>query len=78
MDEVGKSLNWLINTQGKDGCFPQVGRVFSSYLRGGLDESNTMGLTSFILIGLMDSNMELDVCTELFYSINTDFFIKII
>ena len=66
MVEVGKSLNWLINTQGKDGCFPQVGRLASSYLRGGLNEENQVGLTAFILIALIQSNVELEVCIELF------------
>ena len=64
--DVQKSVNWLISTQTTsgdlEGCFPRVGKVFSSYMKGGLaDGENPAGLTAFILIALLEANIDVGV-----------------
>ena len=66
--DVQKSIDWLISTQTTsgelEGCFPRVGKVFSSYMKGGLaDGENPAGLTAFILIALLEANLDIGVST---------------
>ena len=54
--DVKNSVNWILNNQDEDGCFPQIGRTFSSYLKGGLKTGeNKAGLTAFIMIALSEA-----------------------
>ena len=58
MKVVAMSAKWMISYQDENGCFPQVGKVFSSYLKGGFDGENRAGLTAFALISLLESGLE--------------------
>ena len=59
MGDVKKSVEFLIDTQREDGCFPKVGKVFSSYMKGGLaDGDNIAGSTAFTLIALLEANVD--------------------
>ena len=65
-EDVQRSVDWLISKQivggDKAGCFPKVGKVFSSYMKGGLrDGENTAGLTAFVLIALLEANIDVTV-----------------
>ncbi|WAQ98097.1 A2MG-like protein [Mya arenaria] len=53
-DDVNNSGLWILSHQQEDGCFPKVGRTFSSYLKGGLDEDEVTDLTAFILVALLE------------------------
>lgn len=56
-DDIIRSARWLVSTQEENGCFPQVGRVFSSYLKGGLKGDNPAGLTAFTLTALLEADL---------------------
>ncbi|XP_052791384.1 pregnancy zone protein-like isoform X2 [Mya arenaria] len=53
-DDVNKSGLWILSHQQEDGCFPKVGKTFSSYLKGGLDGDEVTGLTAFTLVALLE------------------------
>ncbi|XP_052279729.1 ovostatin-like isoform X1 [Dreissena polymorpha] len=57
-DDLRISGDWILSHQQADGCFPQVGTVFSSYLKGGLEGDNKAGLTAFVLTALIDSGFK--------------------
>ncbi|XP_065088813.1 thioester-containing protein 1 allele R1-like [Ochlerotatus camptorhynchus] len=46
---VNKAFEWLASKQSSDGQFPEVGRVFSVSMQGGL-KSTSYALTSYVLI----------------------------
>nr|ABJ89824.1 alpha-2-macroglobulin [Sinohyriopsis cumingii] len=53
------SMQWLLKHQNGDGCIQSVGKVFSSYLKGGLaDGENVGGLTAFALIALLEAGID--------------------
>lgn len=62
MDDIKASAEWIKSRQLETGCFPQVGRVFSSYLKGGYDGENPAGLTAFVLIAFIEANLGEEVC----------------
>lgn len=70
-EDVMQSMQWMMSTQltgassgNKEGCFPQVGKVFSSYMKGGLaDGENPAGLTAFVLIALLEAKVDINVST---------------
>ena len=70
-EDVMQSMQWMMSTQLtgassgiKEGCFPQVGKVFSSYMKGGLaDGENPAGLTAFVLIALLEAKVDINVGT---------------
>ncbi|XP_060595045.1 alpha-2-macroglobulin-like [Ruditapes philippinarum] len=68
-DDILRSARWLVSHQLDNGCFPQVGKVFSSYLKGGLGGHNPAGLTAFTLIALVQA----DLGIEFEYNINNGF-----
>jgi hypothetical protein len=60
-DDILRSARWLVSHQLDNCCFPQVGKVFSSYLKGGLDGDNPAGLTAFTLIALVQADLGKEV-----------------
>ena len=60
-EDILRSARWLVKHQKDDGCFPQVGRVFSSYLKGGLDGDNPAGLSAFALTALVKADLGKEV-----------------
>lgn len=58
MEDVTSSATWIVLNQQSNGCFPQIGTVFSSYLKGGFDGENPAGLTAFVLISLIEASLE--------------------
>ncbi|KAL3865380.1 hypothetical protein ACJMK2_042772 [Sinanodonta woodiana] len=57
--DLNFSMQWLLKHQNRDGCIQNVGKVFSSYLTGGLaDGENVGGLTAFTLIALIEAGID--------------------
>ncbi|KAL3865378.1 hypothetical protein ACJMK2_042770, partial [Sinanodonta woodiana] len=57
--DLNFSMQWLLKHQNRDGCIHNVGKVFSSYLKGGLgDGENVGGLTAFTLIALIEAGID--------------------
>ncbi|KAL3865384.1 hypothetical protein ACJMK2_042776, partial [Sinanodonta woodiana] len=57
--DLNFSMQWLLKHQNRDGCIHNVGKVFSSYLTGGLaDGENVGGLTAFTLIALIEAGID--------------------
>ncbi|KAL4228080.1 Alpha-2-Macroglobulin [Mactra antiquata] len=52
------SATFLVEHQDELGCFPSYGKVFSSYMKGGLsDGENIAGLTAFTLIAILEADL---------------------
>ena len=57
-NDIARSVRWILDQQLEDGSFPRVGKVFSSYMKGGLSSGdNLVGLTAFIMIALQDAGI---------------------
>ncbi|XP_075746733.1 alpha-2-macroglobulin-like [Rhipicephalus microplus] len=61
LDDTELSLNtqWLLGHQYDTGCFPSVGRVLNSQLKGGIQGTSLSPLTAYVLISLLEANATL-------------------
>ena len=72
--DLERSMSFLKTTAMENGCFREVGKVFSSYMMGGLgrkqDDVDDTALTAFVLIALLKANVLNDVSVYLNYTLN--------
>nr|UCK81476.1 alpha-2-macroglobulin-like protein [Arenicola marina] len=56
-DDLYMSIEWIRSRQLENGCFPQIGRVIHSDMKGGLSASgeNPAPLTAFVLVALLEA-----------------------
>lgn len=54
-----KSLQFFMDNQDKEGCFPQIGTVHNKYMQGGngKNATNKAGLTAYVAIAIMESGL---------------------
>lgn len=52
------SIKWLVETQGPDGCFPSIGKVFNRALKGGVEDRGVEALTAYVLVALLESGAQ--------------------
>lgn len=57
--ELSLSTQWLLGHQYDTGCFPSVGRVLNSQLKGGIQGTSLSPLTAYVLISLLETNATL-------------------
>ncbi|XP_077514664.1 pregnancy zone protein-like isoform X1 [Amblyomma americanum] len=57
--ELSLSTQWLLGHQYDTGCFPSVGRVLNTQLKGGVQGTSLSPLTSYVLIALLEANVTL-------------------
>ncbi|KAG0413217.1 hypothetical protein HPB47_009635 [Ixodes persulcatus] len=57
--ELGGSIRWILSNQYDNGCFPSVGRVLNSRLKGGLEGHSLAPLTAYVLISLLEAGAEI-------------------
>ncbi|XP_059489957.1 alpha-2-macroglobulin-like protein 1 isoform X2 [Neocloeon triangulifer] len=58
--DLKKSTDWILKQQLENGCFRQVGTVFNKAMKGGVADSSAVALSSYIMIALMESGVQLD------------------
>ncbi|XP_050400640.1 alpha-1-macroglobulin isoform X3 [Patella vulgata] len=62
--DLEKSVTFLMSTQLENGCFREVGKVFSSYMMGGLSktssEADITAITAYVIISLLEANISKD------------------
>lgn len=59
--DIARSLNWIVQKQQADGCFPKVGKMFSEGMKGGIGSQgsgSTAPLTAYVLAALIVSGFE--------------------
>lgn len=52
---LSRAASWLFKLQGPQGEFEEVGRLISTEMQGGLDNSS-VGLTAYVLMALLEDN----------------------
>ncbi|EEC06240.1 alpha-macroglobulin, putative, partial [Ixodes scapularis] len=57
--ELSGSIRWILSNQYDNGCFPSVGRVLNSRLKGGLEGHSLAPLTAYVLISLLEAGAEI-------------------
>uniref|UniRef100_A0A131YVW4 Tick thioester protein n=1 Tax=Rhipicephalus appendiculatus TaxID=34631 RepID=A0A131YVW4_RHIAP len=57
--ELSLNTQWLLGHQYDTGCFPSVGRVLNSQLKGGIQGTSLSPLTAYVLISLLEANATL-------------------
>lgn len=57
--ELSLITQWLLGHQYDIGCFPSVGRVLNTQLKGGVQGKSLSPLTSYVLISLLEANVTL-------------------
>ncbi|CAN7937756.1 unnamed protein product, partial [Ixodes hexagonus] len=57
--ELNGSILWIMSNQYDNGCFPSVGRVLNSRLKGGLEGHSLAPLTAYILISLLEAGAKI-------------------
>lgn len=59
--DMERSLNWIVQKQQANGCFPKVGKMFSEGMKGGVasqGKNSTSPLTAYVLSALIVSGLE--------------------
>nr|XP_040056472.1 CD109 antigen isoform X1 [Gasterosteus aculeatus aculeatus] len=57
---LSRAASWLFKLQGPQGEFEEVGRLISTEMQGGLDNSS-VGLTAYVLMALLEDNGLVDI-----------------
>ncbi|XP_041375396.1 pregnancy zone protein-like [Gigantopelta aegis] len=59
--DLEQSITFLKTTAMENGCFHEVGKMFSSYMMGGImEDQDDTALTAFVLIALLEANVPQD------------------
>ncbi|XP_065561452.1 alpha-2-macroglobulin-like protein 1 isoform X3 [Artemia franciscana] len=57
-NDLTRSRNWILRNQMENGCFPSIGKVLHSELKGGIKgDDSSIGLSAFVLASLTENGL---------------------
>ncbi|XP_059479116.1 alpha-1-inhibitor 3-like [Neocloeon triangulifer] len=58
-NELQLSADWILKHQKENGCFRQIGSVFSKEMKGGVGSSSIVAFSSYIMIAILESKINI-------------------